>query len=216
MDNAMECQLACNHLKELLCSAPVLAFPQFGGDHYFIIENDASLAGLGAVLAQLGDDGQVHPIAYASRSLLKHEGNYVITELETLVLVWSVKQFRAYLLGHKCVVCTDHAACTSLLNTPHPLAKLARWVMIVQEINLEIKHQAGKGNTNADALSRNPVDDARVAQLEVSDSSPRDLSEDGEIATKQMADPDFQVMIAYIKDDTLPADDKQAKRVVLE
>ena len=72
-----------DHLKELLCSAPVLAYPQFGGDHYFIIETDASLAGLGAVLAQLGDDGQVHPIAYASRSLLKHERNYAITELET-------------------------------------------------------------------------------------------------------------------------------------
>jgi hypothetical protein len=43
--------------------------------------------------------------------------------------------------------------------------------MIVQEMNLEIKHRAGKGNTNADALSRNLVDDARVAQLETSDSA---------------------------------------------
>ena len=48
---------AFDRLKELLCSAPLLAYPQFGGDHYFIIETDASLAGLGAVLAQLGDDG---------------------------------------------------------------------------------------------------------------------------------------------------------------
>ena len=211
----MECQFAFDRLKELLCSAPVLAYPQFGGDHYFIIETDASLAGLGAVLAQLGDNGQVHPIAYASHSLLKHEHNYAITELETLALVWSVKHFRGYLLGHKCMAHTDHAACTSLLNTPNPSAKLARWAMIVQEMNLEIKHRAGKGNTNADALSRNPVNDARVAQLEVCDSS-RDLSEDGEIATKQMADPDFQVMITYIKDGTLPTDDKQARRVVLE
>ena len=89
------------------------------------------------------DDGQVHPIAYASCSLLKHECNYAITELETLTLVWSMKHFRAYLLGHKCVVYTDHAVCTSLLNTPHPSAKLARWVMIVQEMNLEIKRRAG-------------------------------------------------------------------------
>ena len=210
-----ECQLAFDQLKELLCTAPVLAYPQFGGDRHFILETDASLAGLGAVLAQVGDDGQVHPIAYASRSLLKHERNYAITELETLALVWAVKHFRAYLLGHRCVVYTDHAACTSLLNTPHPSAKLARWAMIVQEMDLEIKHRAGKGNTNADALSRNPVDDARVAQLEASDSI-CSLPEDGEIAAKQGADPDFQVMIAYIKDGSLPANDKQARRVVLE
>ena len=126
-----ECQLAFDRLKELLCSAPVLAYPQFGGNHHFILEADASLAGLGAVLAQMGDDGQVHHIAYASHSLLKHECNYAITELETLAPVWSVKHFRAYLLGHKCVVYTDHAACISLLNAPHPSAKLARWAMIV-------------------------------------------------------------------------------------
>ena len=51
--------LAFDRLKELLCSASaaVLACPQFGGDHHFIIETDASLAGLGALLAQIGDDG---------------------------------------------------------------------------------------------------------------------------------------------------------------
>ena len=179
------------------------------------LKTDASLAGLSAVLAQVGEDGQVHPIAYASRSLLKHEHNYAITELEMLALVWSVKHFRAYLLDHKCVVYTDHAACTSLLNTPHPSAKLARWAMIVQEMDLEIKHRAGKGNTNADALSRNPVDDARVAQLEASDST-SSFPDDGEIVAKQEADPDFQVMIAYIKEGSLPTDDKQARRVVLE
>ena len=86
------------------------------------------------------------------------------TELETLALVWSLE----LTCWVTCVVYTDHT-CTSLLNTP---AKLAHWPMIVQEMNLEIKHRAGKGNTNADVLSRNPVDDARVVQLEASDSPP--------------------------------------------
>ena len=44
--------------------------------------------------------------------------------------------------------------------------------MIAQEMNLEIEHRAGKENTNADAVPRNPVDDTRIAQFEVSDSSP--------------------------------------------
>lgn len=52
--------------------------------------------------------------------------------------------------------------------------------------------------------------------MKSSDSSPRDLLENGEIAAKQITDPDFQVMIAYIKDGTPPTYNKQARRAVLE
>ena len=44
-----QCQMAFDELKRLLTSAPVLAYPQF--DRYFILETDASAAGLGPVLA---------------------------------------------------------------------------------------------------------------------------------------------------------------------
>ena len=64
---------------------------------------------------------------------------------------------RAYILGCKCTVLTDHSDCTSLLNTPHPLAKLARWAMIIQEMDLHIQHRPGKSNASADAFSRNPL-----------------------------------------------------------
>ena len=80
----------------LQCSS-ILAYPQFGPGHQFVLETDASLAGLGTVLSQNDDKGHLHPVAYASRALLKHEVNYHITELETLVIVWAVKYFRPYL-----------------------------------------------------------------------------------------------------------------------
>ena len=104
-----ECQLAFDRLKVLLCSAPILAYPLFGPDQQFIVETDASLLGVGAVLSQK-QGNHAHPIAYASRSLQTHERNYGITELETLALVWAVKLFRPYLLGHKTTVLTDHSA----------------------------------------------------------------------------------------------------------
>jgi len=97
------------------------------------------VSGLGAVLAQEQADGQVHPIAFSSRSLSVHERNYGITELETLGLVWAVKIFRPYILGHRCVVLTDHAACTSLLGSTNPSSKLARWAMAIQELDLDIQ-----------------------------------------------------------------------------
>ena len=151
-------------------------------------------------------------MAYASRTLHKHEMNYGITEVETLGVVWAVKYFRAYILRHHCLVLTDHAACTSLLNTVHPSAKLARWAMVIQEMDLDILHRAGKSNRCADALSRNLVPDegpeviAEVAALEVVET---------QYAEKQYRDQDFRPLIDYLKDGILPGDDKEAKKVVL-
>ena len=137
-------------------TAPVLSYPHFGTDKEFILKTDASGIGLGAELAQ-EHEGQVQPIAYASRSLDPHERNYGISEFETLALVWAVRYFRPYILGHRTTVYTDHAACTSLLNSAHPSGKLARWVLTIQEMDLVIKHRSGHMNTNADALSQNPT-----------------------------------------------------------
>ena len=115
-----ECEVAFRKLKEALTSAPVLVYPKFGPEHEFVLETDASYVGLGAVLSQLQNDGKMHPIAYASRSLDPHEKNYAVTELETLAIVWAVRYFRAYLLGHQTTVFTDHSACMSLLSHPRP------------------------------------------------------------------------------------------------
>ena len=73
---------------------PVLAFPNFTKS--FVLYTDASIEGLGAVLEQEQEDGRLHPVAYASRSLSKAERNYGITDLEALGVVWAAKHFRAY------------------------------------------------------------------------------------------------------------------------
>ena len=139
-----ECEEAFVQLKELLTSAPVLVYPKFGPEHTFILETDASTIGLGAVLSQEQDDGTIHPVAYASRSVDKHERNYGISELETLGLVWAVRYFRPYLLGHPCVVYTDHTACLSILNTARPSGKLAHWALTIQEMDITIRHNSGR------------------------------------------------------------------------
>ena len=47
-----KCQEAFEKLKQLLTTAPVLSYPQFGPDSEFTLETDASTCGLGAVLGQ--------------------------------------------------------------------------------------------------------------------------------------------------------------------
>ena len=75
---------------------------------------------------------------HTSIILQPHEQNYGATELEALGVVWAAKHFRHYLYEHKCVIFTDREALKSLLNTPHSFGKLARWGLILQDMDLEI------------------------------------------------------------------------------
>ena len=132
-----DCKAAFGRLKEVLVSTPVLSYLQFDGQHPFLLETNARTHGLGAVLAQEQRDGKVHPIVFTSRSLSPAEQQYSITELETLGLVWAVRLFRPYILGHRCIVFTDHATCTSLLTAKNPSSKQVRWAMSIQDLDLD-------------------------------------------------------------------------------
>ena len=64
-------QESFDRLKLALTSAPVLAYPDY--DKPFLLETDASLKGLGAVLSQEDNDGNMHVISYASHVLKPYE-----------------------------------------------------------------------------------------------------------------------------------------------
>ncbi len=148
-------QCALERLKQLLSSAPVLAYPRF--DRPFIFETDASVMGLGCVLSQEDDQGRLCPVAFASRSLTGAERNYTITELECLAVTWSLKMFRPYAYGWPCKVITDHEALRWLLSQATPSGRLNRWSLALQEYQLEVVYRPGRKNEKADALSRAPL-----------------------------------------------------------
>ena len=211
-----QCQEAFEHLKCLLTTATLLVFPNFSVP--FLLETDASIQGLGAVLAQRQEGGEIKPVAYASRSLQKHKKNYGITELEGLGAVWAIKHFRPYLYGHHTDLYTDHEALKSLLNTPQPSGKLARWGLAIQELDVNILHRSGKHNANADALSRSPLPNTGslegisfgiVAATQVAQVPQQNLKE------CQRDDPELLEIIVMLEAGTLPADDKRARQLAL-
>ena len=97
---------AFQSLKDALCSRPCLTPVSF--DREFILTTDASEIGLGAVLSQVGADGQEHPCAYASRVLNEAEKKWAPTRLEHLAMVWACRHFRPYLAGKHFTMRTDH------------------------------------------------------------------------------------------------------------
>lgn len=149
------CVSAFNKLTSILASAPVLMYPDF--DKPFVVQTDASLNAVGAVLSQLDDKGLEHPVAYASRTLNTHERNYTVTERECLAVIYAYKQFRTYLHGVKFQVVTDHASLTWLQNLKEPEGRLARWALKLQAYDYEIIHRPGTKHQNADCLSRLPT-----------------------------------------------------------
>ena len=147
-----------NKLREALTSAPVLAYPNY--DKLFILETDASLKGLGAVLSQEDDEGNYHVISFTSCTLKPYEQsmrNYSSAKLELLALKWAVcEKFKDYLIGSKFTVLTDNNPLTYVC-TSHLGAAQICWLSDLMFFDFEIKYRAGKSNQAADALSQQPV-----------------------------------------------------------
>lgn len=154
-----QCDTAFEKLKQLLCTKPVLAPPDFSKQFY--LQTDASARGIGAVLAQKDEQTKDHPVAYFSRKLADRERNYSATELEGLAVVAACRHFLPYLLGHEFTVVTDHRA-LSFLNDKDPHShRLARWMDILRQFSFTIVYRPGHANANADALSRQAWADPR-------------------------------------------------------
>ncbi|GBC25874.2 retroviral-like aspartic protease 1 [Rhizophagus irregularis DAOM 181602=DAOM 197198] len=145
-------QKAFENLRDKLTTAPIVQYPDFSKP--FFLYTDASIIGLGAVLAQKTDD-QEYVIAYASRTLIPVEKNYAITELECLAIVWAVKYIQHYLYGSKFIIITDHAALKWLLNstTENNNKRLERWKIALSEYKYDIVYRKGTKHANADAFS---------------------------------------------------------------
>ncbi|CAN6580943.1 unnamed protein product [Malus baccata var. baccata] len=146
-----ECTASFNQLKELLTTAPIIVPPDWSLP--FELLCDASDYALGAVLGQRKDK-RPHVIYYASRTLNDAQLNYSTTEKELLAVVFALDKFRSYLIGTKVIVFTDHAALKYLLTKKEAKPRLIRWILLLQEFDIEIRDKKGSDNVVADHLSR--------------------------------------------------------------
>ncbi|KAM1376157.1 hypothetical protein ACFX2F_037927 [Malus domestica] len=145
------CEKAFKHLKDLLTTAPIITPPDWSIP--FELMCDASDYALGAVLGQRKNK-QPHVIYYASRTLNDAQLNYSTIEKELLAVVFALDKFRSYLIGTKFIVFTDHAALKYLFTKKEAKPRLIRWMLLLQEFDIEIRDKKECENVVADHLSR--------------------------------------------------------------
>ena len=160
-----EQQDAFDSLKSALMSPPILKFPDF--EKKFFLATDASMIGIGGCLLQVHDK-KLHPLAFYSRKLRTNspdETKFSVIDLESLAVLDSLKSFRFLIYGYDVTILTDHKPLVDVINNPMLNQKRIRWYLGIQDFNAKIKYVSGKLNILADALSRNPVDNAHIVML---------------------------------------------------
>jgi len=129
------CKDAHDELKRRVTSAPIIQPPNW--DEPFEIMCDVSDYPIRVVLGQRIEKN-LHVIAYASCMLDGAQCNYHTTEKKLFAVVFALEKFRSYLLGTKVIVFTNHAALRYLLKKESK-PRLIRWILLLQEFDLEIK-----------------------------------------------------------------------------
>ena len=153
-------------LKEKMTSPPILKYPDLSKP--FVLITDASSYCIGATLAQMGDDNQLHPIAYASNVLSRPQQNWSSFQREFYALKFYCIKFRTYLLQRKFQVHTDHQALVkwqTFKDIEKP--KLWRWVTSLSQFDMEVIYVPGCKNVS-DGPSRLPREnDPKISDLPI-------------------------------------------------
>ena len=143
-------QEAFEMLKSFLTITPIVRPPNWSIP--FELMCDAGDYVVGVVLGQR-DDRKLYVVYYASKTLIDAQRNYATTETKLLVMVFALDKFSNYLLRTSIVIFNNHSTLKYLLKKKDAKARLIRWIILLQEFNIQVKDKQGVENVVDDHLS---------------------------------------------------------------
>jgi hypothetical protein len=160
----MDHQIAFETLQKALCSAPVLALPDFNVP--FCIETNASGVGIGVVLLQKG-----HPLAYLSKALGPRSQGLSTYEKEYMAILATVDQWRHYLQFGEFHIFIDQKSLVQLAEQRLHTYWQQKVFTKVLGLQYKIIYKKGEDNKAVDALSRRRSSEAQC--LAVTSGTPQ-------------------------------------------
>jgi hypothetical protein len=135
-------QQSFDDLKTTLSNAPLISAPDYNRD--YILYVSASAVSVASVLIQLGDDNREHVIYYVSKNLSGPPLKYKHEEKLALAVVLVVQKLRHYILLRTTKVIADSNPMQYLLSRRQVNGKFTRWIIILQEYDLEFSTPKSK------------------------------------------------------------------------
>ena len=121
-----------------------------------IVKTDASDYAIAAIFSIILPNGEIHPVAFHSRTLTTSELNYDTHDKELLAIFEAFQKWRHYLEGSTSPVdiVTDHKNLEYFSTTKLLTRRQDRWSEFLSQFNLVIHFHPGKLGTKPDALTR--------------------------------------------------------------
>ena len=117
---------------------------------YLAIEKEA----VGAMLAQEDENVVEHVVYYLSKKFLHYKVNYNLVEKTCLSVFWATKKLQHYFQSYKIQAVSKHDPLKYLQQTPSLTGKLARWLILLTEFDIEyLSRKVIKGRVVAEFLA---------------------------------------------------------------
>ena len=142
-------------LKNKLCNAPILAYPQFFPGAEFTVESTFTNNSISGILSQT-QDGKDRVIAYASKCLNASEQQYSDCEKSCYATTWTILHFKHYLCGYHAIIKTAHhpvSFLSSKKNQDGLSGRVTRWALILQGQSFEVKYAKNRNMKNVEGLA---------------------------------------------------------------
>ena len=154
-----QCHLAFNMLKDKLCEAPILHYPDCSKP-YMLFTNASKHRWAGVLTQEFETEvkgkvlKELHPTAYVSGLFWGSQLNWAALTKEAYAIYLSVKKLAFYITDADITLRSDHLSLRKFLQKNTLNDKVNNWAVKLEMYRIKFVHIKGKSNVLTNILSR--------------------------------------------------------------